>query len=153
MPQIFEHVVTSHEESKDLSLLTIVELMDSHEAHEKGMSKFVEQQWSKLYSEISTFQITKKTNEVIHTSKTKERDAKLTIEEEERKCLTVKENDIVMSINMVMIQNIIDINAPKAKFQTTLKEIVGIKQKMRNSSKLCRRKKCKSIILMYEHTI
>ncbi|XP_073152109.1 uncharacterized protein [Henckelia pumila] len=41
LPQKFEHVVAAIEESKDLSKLTMMELMGSLEAHEKRMCKFV----------------------------------------------------------------------------------------------------------------
>ena len=40
LPQKFDHVVAAIEESKELSVLTIYELMGSLEAHEGRMSRF-----------------------------------------------------------------------------------------------------------------
>ena len=43
LPQKFDHVVAAIEESKDLSVLTMYELMGSLEAHEGRMSRFSSQ--------------------------------------------------------------------------------------------------------------
>ncbi|XP_073019466.1 uncharacterized protein [Primulina eburnea] len=49
LPAKFEHIVAAIEESKDLSKLTLDELMGSLEAHEKRMSRFSNQSWEQTF--------------------------------------------------------------------------------------------------------
>ena len=50
LPQKFEHIVAAIEGSKDLSKLTMYELMGSFDAHEKRMTRFLEQPIDQAFS-------------------------------------------------------------------------------------------------------
>lgn len=63
LPQRLDHVVATIDESKDRATLTLDELNGSLEAHEKRISRFTHQIWSKPFIQWSIWQKRKVQNQ------------------------------------------------------------------------------------------